>query len=73
MEKPLKQVSQIYVLIQNLHNTAFHHKEYCNDPSCNVSIFQLKKAAEQILATCGSLVIEEIDDLETMVKVMPIT
>jgi len=41
-------ISSELAMIINLANASKHHKQYCQDADCNVSLYQLRQAAEFI-------------------------
>lgn len=45
----LRAISEELMLIINLHNAAIHHKSNCNTDDCNVSVMQLRMAAQYIV------------------------
>lgn len=47
---PVHQISQEYVELVNLIAAAKHHKKYCMEPDCNVSLTVLKTTAVRLLS-----------------------
>jgi hypothetical protein len=62
-------ISMELALILNLRNAALDHKEHCNH-NCNVSLGQLKRAAEYIRSTVPMY--EQIEAVK-FINEMPIT
>ena len=56
--------------IINLANTAKHHKEYCQQSDCNVSLYQLKQTAE--LLTHKLINFDEMKEADRLINEMPI-
>lgn len=51
----VRSCSLAYALIVNLFNAAKHHKKNC-DKNCNVSLFQMKQAANLIWSQAANLI-----------------
>jgi hypothetical protein len=62
------QISNRLAMIINLSNTALWHHKNCRDPHCNVSIVQLKNAAEYLKCLVDN---NEIPEAQYYIDLMP--
>lgn len=70
----MKNVSLEWSLVWNLKNASKHHKKYCEDAQCNVSLIQLRTAAKYVRETAikNELVNEaELKEIDRMIEEMP--
>lgn len=65
----MRNVSFNYAMVINLYNTAVHHNKTCEQPDCNVSIFQLKQAA---IYLSNGITLDEKDEINKLIDEWPL-
>jgi hypothetical protein len=64
--------SNAFALIFNLYHAAVMHKRFCVFPECNVSLMQMKQAAEEIyIRNNRQFSGEELDKVQQFFKDWP--